>query len=274
MSRESPAAGDALSPERIRSQMETRTIGQRIVLHEVVASTNTTLRELAEAGAPEGTVVLAESQTAGRGRGAKTWFSPPGLNLHASILLKPGIGAAAAPVFTFIAPLALADAIRELGGLVAVKWPNDVLVDGRKVAGVRAELILRGDAVDHLILGVGVNLNVTHHALRAALGEAGPHATSLLAVLGRPVDRNAFIATFLTYLEEWLLTYQAQGPAALLAAWRDLDIVTGRRVEIRGDGTTVLEGRAVAVDDAGHLRVEDARGRLHTVVAGEIRLVD
>lgn len=270
---EPPLSDDVLDIDRIRQQLDTGMVGRRIVLHEVVASTNTSLRELAEAGAPEGTVVLAESQTAGRGRGTTLWFSPPGVNLYASILFRPAIAPGAAPVFAFIASLALADAIRELGATVTLKWPNDVLVKGRKVAGVRAETTSRRDAVDYVILGVGVNLNVTHEALRAGLGEPAQFATSLEEVLGRTIDRNAFTASFLTYLEEWLVIYRAKGTPAVLEAWRDLDVVTGRRIEVR-DGPTRFDGRAVGVDAAGRLQVEDTLGHIQTVVAGEIRLIE
>jgi BirA family biotin operon repressor/biotin-[acetyl-CoA-carboxylase] ligase len=270
---EAVAAEDTLNIDRIRQQLDAATVGRRIVLHEVVASTNETLRQLAEAGAPEGTVVLAERQTAGLGRGNRPWFSPPNVNLYASILFRPAIGAAGAPAFAFIASLALADAVRELGIRPAVKWPNDVLVSGHKVAGVRAEMWSQGDAVDGVILGVGVNLNVTHEALRAGLGKAGHFATSLREALGQTIDRNAFTASFLIALEEWLAIYRAQGAPAVLAAWRDLDVVTGRRVEVR-DGRTRFDGRAVGVNAAGHLQVEDDHGRVRTVVAGEIRLLE
>ena len=265
-------AREPLNIDVIRQQLATHTIGRRIVLHEVVASTNASLRELADAGAVEGTVVLAESQTAGRGRGHKTWFSPPGVNLYASILFRPLIAAAAAPGFAFIAPLALVDSIRELGVKAGLKWPNDVLVRNRKVAGVRAEMTAGGDAVDYIVLGVGVNLNVTHKALRTGLGETGRFATSLREALGRAVDRNAFTARFLTCLEGRLDTYQAKGAAAILAAWRDVDVVTGRRVKVR-EGPTVFTGRALGVDAEGHLQVKDTSKRVHTVVAGEVRLV-
>jgi BirA family biotin operon repressor/biotin-[acetyl-CoA-carboxylase] ligase len=154
MSPDAIAVDEALNIDLIRQHLDAHTVGRRLVLHEVVASTNATLRTLADAGTPDGTVVLAEQQTAGRGRGNKAWFSPAGVNLYASILFRPPIGVAAAPCFAFIASLALADAIRELGIPVALKWPNDVLVGGRKVAGVRAETTARGDAVDHVVLGV------------------------------------------------------------------------------------------------------------------------
>jgi BirA family biotin operon repressor/biotin-[acetyl-CoA-carboxylase] ligase len=273
MSPDTIAVDEALNIDLIRQHLDTDTVGRRLVLHEVVASTNATLRELARAGTPGGTVVLAERQTAGRGRGHKTWFSPAGVNLYASILFRPPIGVAAAPCFTFIASLALADAIRELEIPVALKWPNDVLVGGRKVAGVRAETTSRGDAVDHVVLGVGVNLNVTHEALGTGLGEMARFATSLREALGRAVDRNAFAGRFLTRLEQRLGQYQQKGESAILAEWRKLDVLTGRRVTVR-EGPTVFEGRVLGVNAEGQLQVKDARKRVHRVVAAEVRLIE
>jgi BirA family biotin operon repressor/biotin-[acetyl-CoA-carboxylase] ligase len=273
MSPDTIAVDEALNIDLIRQHLDTDTVGRRLVLHEVVASTNATLRELARAGTPDGTVVLAERQTAGRGRGHKTWFSPAGVNLYASILFRPPIGVAAAPCFTLIASLALADAIRELGLPVALKWPNDVLVGGRKVAGVRAETTSRGDAVDHVVLGVGVNLNVTHEALGTGLGEMARFATSLREALGRAVDRNAFAGRFLTRLEQRLGQYQQKGESAILAEWRKLDVLTGRRVTVR-EGPTVFEGRVLGVNAEGQLQVKDARKHVHRVVAAEVRLIE
>jgi BirA family biotin operon repressor/biotin-[acetyl-CoA-carboxylase] ligase len=273
MASETRVLDTKLDLDRIRQDMGRTVRGRRLVLHDRVASTNATLRGLAAAGAPAGTVVLAECQTAGRGRGGQPWFSPPGVNLYASVLLRPDIRPGALPLFGFAAGLAVADAVRELGLPVAIKWPNDVLVGRRKVAGTLAEAAIRGDTVEHVILGVGVNLNVTEAALREGLGAAGLAATSAMAALGRPVDRSAFAAAFLTALDEWVAIHAAQGAAPLLRAWEGLDIVTGRRVEVR-HADQVVEGRARGVDDQGRLRVEEPGGRARTCTGGEVRLLD
>lgn len=225
MSLEALVVDDALSIGRIWQQLETRTVGRHIGLHhQGVDSTNAALRLLAEAGASEGTVVLAERESAGQDRGGALRFSPPGVNVYASVLFRPAIESSAVPVFAFIASLALVDALRELGVQAAVKWPNDVLVRGRRVAGVRTETwCCQREPVDAVILGVDVNLNITHEAIRAGRGEAGRFDTSLGEVLGRPIDRNAFTARFLTHLEEWLVKYRTESAPTVLAAWRDLD---------------------------------------------------
>jgi BirA family biotin operon repressor/biotin-[acetyl-CoA-carboxylase] ligase len=268
-----PLVEAALDLGRIRRELSTRIVGRRLELFPEVVSTNAALRELALAGAPEGTVVLADSQTAGRGRGGKAWFSPPGVNLYASVLVRPALRPGAVPTLAFAASLAMVDAVREVGLPAAIKWPNDVLVRRRKVAGTLAEAAIRDEQVEHVILGVGANVNVTQAALRAALGPSAVGATSLAEMLGQPVDRTEFAAAYLGALDEWLAIHKAQGPAPLLQAWRQLDIVSGRRVEVREAGGT-LEGRALGVDDEGHLRVSGHDGRVHTVLTGEIRLLD
>jgi BirA family biotin operon repressor/biotin-[acetyl-CoA-carboxylase] ligase len=266
-------ANGALDIEAIRRQLWPDGVGHRLCLYVEVPSTNATLRDLARAGAPDGTVVLAESQTAGRGRAGQTWFSPPGVNLYASVLLRPAIPPRAVPVFSFVTSLALADTVDEQGLRAAIKWPNDILVKGKKVAGVLTEVAAAGDHVEFVILGVGVNLNVTRQALHAALGPAGRAAGSLQELVGRPIDRNAFAATFLNYLGQWLGIYREQGAAPILRAWRDRDILTGARVEVREEAAT-FDGRVRGVGLDGCLEVEDVQGRIHGVVAGEIRLIE
>jgi BirA family biotin operon repressor/biotin-[acetyl-CoA-carboxylase] ligase len=264
---------DHLSIERIRQRCVAYTVGRQLHLYESVVSTNETLRGLARAGAPEGTVVLAEHQIAGRGRAGKVWFSPPNVNLYASVLFWPRIPATSAAPFSFMASLALTDAIRELGLSPAIKWPNDVLLQGRKVAGTLAEGSMEGDRLEYVILGVGVNVNVEREALQDGLGEAAQSATSLREALGHPVDRNAFAAAFLAYLDEWLARYHGEGDAPLLRAWRERDIVMGRRLEIR-DGSRIIIGRAHGIDAQGQLEIEDSLGRVHRVVAGDVRLLE
>lgn len=264
---------DALSIELIRRQLSAKTVGRQIYLFGEVSSTNEALRHLARAGAREGTTVLAESQSAGRGRLGTSWFSPFGVNLYASVLFRPAISPKEAPVFSFMASLAVADAVRSVGLPAAIKWPNDILVNRKKVAGVLAELATSGDQLDYVILGAGVNLNVERQALLEALGDAGRAAASLRELAGREIDRNAFTASFLTFLDEWFHLYQDRHAEALLQAWRDRDILTGRRVEVREDGS-VFQGRALGVDAEGHLRVEESKGKTRQVVAGQVRLLD
>ena len=258
-----------LSIAGIRKRLNTGITGRQLYLFHEVESTNSTLSHLARSGALEGSVVLAEAQTSGRGRLGQPWFSPAGVNLYASVLFRERLALEEAPLFSFIGGLALADAVRSAGASPAIKWPNDVLVGGRKVAGALIECATRGKEVEHLIVGVGANLNVDLDALAAALGPAAAGAISLRAAIGREVDRDGFAASYLNALDAWASCYRAEGPSAVLEAWCERDILTGRRVEIRGAGYRFI-GRVAGVDQRGRLVVQDALGERRTVSTEEI----
>src|SRR5215475_4730395 len=147
---------DGLRIEMIRRQLRSELFCRHMYLFGEVSSTNDVLRDLAKKGAPEGTVVFAEAQRAGRGREGKPWFSPPGLNLYMSVLLRPAIRSREMPVFAFISSLALTDAIWAEGVPAAIKWPNDVVVGHKKVGGVLVDFAATGDRVDYVIIGLGV----------------------------------------------------------------------------------------------------------------------
>jgi BirA family biotin operon repressor/biotin-[acetyl-CoA-carboxylase] ligase len=266
-------AADMLSIEAIRRLLRTSVVGQHLYLFGEVESTNRVLCHLARARATDGTVVLAESQRHGRGRLGQPWFSPAGVNLYASVLFREPLRPRQAGLFSFIAGLALADAIRDLGLHPAIKWPNDVLVDTKKVAGSLVECAVQGETVDFLVLGVGANLNVTAGSLRDAIGEGAAGATSLSEVIGYEIDRNAFAASYLNRLEDWALCYRKSGAAPVLEAWRDRDILTGRRVAVRGPDR-MYDGRVVGVNEEGQLVVQDTLGGRHVVLTEEIRALD
>jgi BirA family biotin operon repressor/biotin-[acetyl-CoA-carboxylase] ligase len=262
-----------LSIAGIRRRLQTPIVGRQLYLCGKVESTNAILSRLARSGASEGTVVIAEAQTGGRGRLGQPWFSPPDVNLYASVLFRGPLALKDAPVFSLIGGLALAEAVRDTGATPAIKWPNDVLVDGRKVGGSLIECAARGDEVEYLILGVGANLNVDLDALAAALGPAAADATSLRAATGREVDRDAFAAAYLNAVDAWVRCYRAEGPSAILDGWSRLDILTGRRVEILGAGFRFI-GRVAGVDPSGRLVVEDTLGERRSVSTEEIVVCD
>lgn len=265
--------GSALTAEGVRRRLTGSVVGAEVHVLARVDSTNARLRDLARAGAAEGTVVIAEEQSHGRGRRGQEWFSPPGVNLHASVLLRPALPPGRLATFSFIASLALTDAVGGLGLRAVIRWPNDVLVGRRKVAGTLVEGAVRADAVDHVILGVGVNINVPAAALRAALGPAAGFATSLAAELGHELDREAFAASYLNALDGWYRAWQAEGLERLRTVWHDRDILTGRRVEVRGREGAWL-GRVLGVNEGGALIVRDGGGHSHTLITEEVRVAD
>lgn len=266
-------ACDCLAIDRIRRELATEHVGQQIYLFWEVTSTNDVLRRLAEDGAREGTVVLAEAQSAGRGRPGRRWFSPPAANLYASVLLRPAIPPQAAPVFSLIASLALSDAVWAEGLPAETKWHNDVVIGGRKVGGTLVAWSAAEEHLDYVILGVGVNLNLDRPSLAAALGKEAAGATSLREAAGRVIDRNRFAAAFLNCLEKWLDAYRDRGADAVLAAWRGRDMLAGRRVKVRSRDE-VYVARVLGVNHSGRLVVETDDGQPREVLSGEIRIAE
>jgi BirA family biotin operon repressor/biotin-[acetyl-CoA-carboxylase] ligase len=264
---------DRLSLELLRRHLTTETVGHHVYIFGTVDSTNRVLARLADRGAAEGTVVLAEAQTAGRGRQGTSWFSPEGANLYASILFRPRLAPRELPLFAPIASLALAETVWLEGAPARIKWPNDVLVRERKLGGVLVEAPVIGDRVLYVILGIGVNLNVEPAELTAALGEPAEAAVSLREALGRDIDRNVFAAALLSRLEKWHHTFATRGPDAVRAAWQARDALRGRRLEARS-GSAVCEGWCRGIDADGSLVLEDDAGQARRIVSGAVRVID
>ncbi|MGE0824860.1 MAG: biotin--[acetyl-CoA-carboxylase] ligase [Candidatus Binatia bacterium] len=258
-----------LDADAVKHAAQTRLLGRTVHYWEEVDSTNTTLTRLVKEGATEGTVVVADTQRAGRGRLGKTWFSPPGVNLHLSVLLKPPIAAADVRLFTLIGSLAIADALETHGVKPQVKWPNDVLLNDKKIGGILAEVQFSDAHVSAVILGIGVNLNISRDDMNRHYGEAASGATSLYEALGHTVDRNAFAARLLEYLEQRHFHFLSHGKQPLLAEWRRRSFL-GRRVTVREDEIQV-EGIARDLDENGCLIVTLDDGSTVHVREGEVR---
>jgi BirA family biotin operon repressor/biotin-[acetyl-CoA-carboxylase] ligase len=257
-----------INTDILKRSAQTRLLGQVVHYREAVDSTNITLAQLSQEGAVEGTVVIADAQTQGRGRIGKPWFSPPGVNLHMSVLLKPPLQLTEARFFTLIGSLAIADAIEAHGVHAQVKWPNDVLVNDKKIAGVLAEVQAHQGRVEQLILGIGVNLNIDRLSMEQLFGEAAAGATSLCEALGQAVDRNSFAARLLESLEQRYVAFLADGKRPLLTEWRRRSFL-GRRVTVREEDLHV-EGVARELDEEGCLLVTLDDGSTVRVREGEV----
>ena len=268
-----PRACDRMTLHELRRYLTTEVVGQHICMFDTVTSTNEVLRKLAEGGAADGTVVLAETQTAGRGRHGTSWFSPEAANLYISVLFHPDIAPRELPLFAPIASLALAEAAWIESAPASIKWPNDVLVGRRKLGGVLVEAPVVGDRLAYVILGIGVNLNVERAELMEALGPLANDAVSLHEVVEHEIDRNAFAAGLLNRLEKWHRTFVTRGPSAVLAAWQARDALKGKWVEARtADG--VYAGCCHGIQPDGALLIEDAAGGPRRIVAGAVRLLE
>lgn len=258
---------DRLLPAEIRRHLAAHRFGVDIVHREEVDSTNRLAAELARKGAPEGTVVVAESQTAGRGRLGRAWASPAHLNLYLSLVVRPDVAPAAVTSLSLVAAIAVAEAIVATTGLrPGIKWPNDVLLGERKVTGILTEMEAEADRVRFVVLGIGVNLNATPRDFPADLRRT---ASSLRIAARRRIDRAAFTGVLLGELERVYDRFVAGGFPAVRAAYERYHCLPGRRVRVGGGGNPRGVVRGVAPD--GALLVETAEGVIG-VAAGEVSL--
>ncbi len=258
---------DLLIPSEINPLLETKWIGKKIHLFETVDSTNTKAYEFALRGAREGEVVLAESQKKGRGRLGREWFSPPFSNLYLSVILRPKIPPHQASLITLMAAVATADALRKFSGLdPRIKWPNDVLLNDRKVAGLLNEIHSEADRIHFVILGIGINLNMDASMVSK---EIRSRATSLKKEMGQTISRKEFLKTLLGELETWYEIFLEQGGTTILKAWRDRAQIQGKQVNVTSFGET-LRGVAIDVDSDGALILETDMGERKRVVAGDV----
>jgi BirA family biotin operon repressor/biotin-[acetyl-CoA-carboxylase] ligase len=259
---------DRLGELELRPLLNTHDLGQALHWYEEVGSTNDVAKELAEEGALHGEVVVAERQMAGRGRRGRSWSSPPRRNLYLSVILRPELPPARAPEVTLLASVAVCQAVRQAGVAAAIKWPNDVLVSGRKLAGVLTEMAAEVERVQWLVVGIGVNVNAERDDFPEELREL---ATSLRLERGQPVPRVLFAAALLTALEEWLDRHADEGFAPVRAAWREMSDTLGREVRVRSGGADLV-GVAEDVDESGALLVRTAEG-LERVVSGDVEML-
>jgi BirA family biotin operon repressor/biotin-[acetyl-CoA-carboxylase] ligase len=242
-------------------------LGSPVIRFESLASTNDTAREMAAAGAAEGIAIVAAEQTAGRGRQGRSWRSPAGAGLYLSIILRPQIEAARAPLITLAAAVAVAETLALDFNLPAdIKWPNDLLVNGRKICGILAEAASEEGNLQYVVLGIGVNL-----AQRDFPDEIRQAATSVLLETGSSITADDLLPPLLDRLDLW---YRAatNRPADVLDRWQELSsFARGCAVRIDSPGGAI-EGTTRGLTSEGALRVELDGGGIKEVVSGEVTL--
>ena len=261
------SSGAPLDLGRVRERLETRRLGAELHYFAELSSTNTRARELAERGAVEGEVVVAESQTRGRGRLGRRWESPPFLNLYLSIILRPKLAPAHAAQITLTAAVAVAETVGfVLGRAPTIKWPNDILVDGKKLAGILTEAACDAERIEYVILGVGLNLNSRAHAMPEPLRQ---RATSIADLTGKNVSRESVLARLIQDLDRCYGELEESGFATLRPRWEAHFGLRGRRVRIEvGDQTLI--GRPQGIDAHGALILEAEDGQRRSIVAGDV----
>jgi BirA family biotin operon repressor/biotin-[acetyl-CoA-carboxylase] ligase len=254
---------DSLSAAAITDGLATRFIGQEVIFYPALPSTNDAARQKAREGAKEGTVVIAGEQTAGRGRIKRRWLSPPG-SVALSVVLYPPLDYL--PSLIMVASLAVAESIEEVTGLrTQLKWPNDVLINDKKVCGILVESEVRGKRVDYAVIGIGLNVNVR----MAELADIALLATSLSDELGREVSRRDIVQSLLAHAERLYLSLEKGDE--VFKQWRDRLVTLGREVRV-SSGEAVHEGVAESVAADGSLLLRRPDGSLLKIVAGDVTL--
>jgi BirA family biotin operon repressor/biotin-[acetyl-CoA-carboxylase] ligase len=262
-------APDVPYPWELRDGLQTKRLGQQAYHFATIGSTQDEARRLAEEGAPEGTLVVAETLGAARGRMGRAYATPPG-GLWFSLLLRPRRSPEAVIALSLLSAVGVHLGIEELTGLrPTVRWPNDLLIDGRKIVGILIDMDSEQDVLRHAIAGIGINVNVRP---RDFPKEVRPIATSLREALGRDVPRVALLQRILEHMEVLYDTYLERGPAPILDAWRALPTILGQRVSVE-ELRECWEGTAVDLDDEGALLVRRNDGPVQRVLAGDVRIV-
>jgi BirA family biotin operon repressor/biotin-[acetyl-CoA-carboxylase] ligase len=256
-------APDRLFPAEISSRLNTKFIGRKIYYFDSVSSTMDIAMQLGLKNSTEGTLVLTESQTKGRGRLGREWFSPRYKGIYLSLILKPKILLNQAPILTLMASVSICEAIKEIAALEAqIKWPNDILMHQKKLGGILTEINAEMDGIRFIVIGIGLNVNNDKKALING-------ATSLKEQKKEGINRIELLQEILRAIEKNYLTFQEKGAQSIIDKWRDYNITLGKRVKIYSHKKHI-EGQAVDIDTDGSLLLRSDSGLVQKVTAGDV----
>ena len=239
---------------------------KKIIYYKQLDSTNTEIARLAAEGAAHGTVVMADAQTAGKGRRGRQWESPAGENIYMSILLRPDCVPDRAPMLTLVMAYSVAKVVRELGFLdVQIKWPNDLVLSGKKICGILTEMQLRDSEIDYVVVGVGINVNTSKFP-----EELKDTATSLYMESGRVSDRETLVESIVEYFDEAYRQFlETQDLSFLKEAYNDMLVNVGREVRVLEPGNEYT-AYAQGINTEGELLVRTKEGEEKRIYAGEV----
>ncbi|MBL8910993.1 MAG: biotin--[acetyl-CoA-carboxylase] ligase [Archangium sp.] len=260
---------DRLTTLEVGPLLTTRELGRTLHHYDELESTNAKAFELAHEGGFHGEVIVTEHQTAGKGRRGRSWASPAGKSLAMSVIIRPEIAPARAPELTLVAAVALVETLIDSGVAAEIKWPNDIQIAGKKVAGILTELSADVERVHFVVLGIGVNLNSEAKDFPSELAEL---ATSVAQNRKSPVHRALFTAALLGKLEGWLETWTEEGFAPVREAWKKHAPMLGQEVLVRADNKE-LRGVAKDLDEAGALLLDLGGGKTERVLSGDVEQV-
>jgi BirA family biotin operon repressor/biotin-[acetyl-CoA-carboxylase] ligase len=258
---------DKVTANEILFGLQTRFIGRKIVHKETVDSTQKVAHRLSQEGCEEGTVVIAEEQVAGRGRMEREWYSPKSSGIWMSIILKPKLPPYQAPQFTLLTAVAIVEAIQEVTGLQPkIKWPNDILINGKKMTGILTELQANSDQIYAIIIGIGMNVNQLQFP-----DHLKEIATSIAIEKGEKVFRPQLIQRILEKLEHYYDLYLKEGFAPIKSLWEQYAISIGKHIKARTI-TGTISGKALGITDEGVLQIQDDEGTIHSIYSADIEL--
>ena len=260
---------DLLVPRRIREGLETKAFGKKeIVYCTEIDSTNLKAKDLAARGAPEGTIVIAEKQTKGKGRKTRNWFSPPRDGIYLSLILRPNIAPRQAPRITLLTAVSVAETLRSLTALeLTIKWPNDILVNGKKLAGILTEMSSEKDTTKYVVVGLGLNVNTPLFP-----DDIRDRATSLLIETRKRFSRPALIREYLKWHERYYDIFQSMGFEPIRKRWKELAEIIGQQVTVAAIDKE-YQGEVQDIDEDGALILQDKTGQVHRIIFGDVSLL-
>lgn len=263
-------ASDLITADEIRENLCTKVFGRKnIICLKETDSTNTRAKELAAQGAPEGTLIIAEKQTNGRGRRGRSWFSPSGGGIYCSLILRPAMPPGKTPRITLMTAVVAANTLMSLIKLnLKIKWPNDILVNGRKLAGILTEISADMDSVNYIIVGLGLNVN---NLFENSPQDIKKSATSILIETGNRVPRIKFIQNYLKLYEQYYDMFKKNNFKSIMNRWRELADILGKQIKVDVIGKTHI-GEVMDVDNDGVLILKDDQGRLQRIFSGDVTL--
>ncbi len=257
------AAPDKLLPCEIQHGLKTQYLGKKIIYEDTVTSTMDLAFRLGMGGAAEGTLVCAEGQTKGKGRLGRQWNSPKGKGIYMSIVLRPSLPPTEVAQLTLLTAVAVCEAIRRVSGVAArIKWPNDILIENRKLAGILTELSAETDRVRFVVIGIGINVNTSLSFLPA-------QAASLKEETQKKISRVELLQEILQELEDWYERLKKEGFAPVVKRWKELSSTLGKRVRLV-DPSGVVEGEAVDLDKTGGLMIRNDAGLIISKISGDV----
>jgi len=263
-------SSDPVTAAELRQGLSTKVFGKKNIIYlNETDSTNTRAKELAAQGAPEGTIVIAEKQTSGRGRRGRSWFSPPGGGIYCSLILRPVLSPSETPRITLMTAVVAAETLISLVKLkLRIKWPNDILVNGKKLAGILTEISTEMDAVNYIVVGIGLNVNTQFEDLPIEIKKT---ATSILIETGKRFPRVKLIQHYLKLYEKYYDMFKDNDFEPIMKRWRELADIIGKQIRVDVIGKTHI-GKVVDVDNDGVLILKDDQGVLQRIFSGDVTL--